>query len=76
MHKNPRQKNAEGPRGPLRGIGDRSAFGGDLLHAVQIGTQLFRDNDAAVRLLELLDNGGHQAAGGQAGAVELSLIHI
>ena len=69
MHKIPAQK-AERPPGPLRAGDGRSAPGGDLLHAVQIGAQLFGDDDAAVRLLELLDDGGHQAAGGKTGAVE------
>ena len=42
----------------------------NLLHAVHPGAKHFRNDHAAVRLLELLDDGGHQAAGGQAGAIE------
>ena len=42
----------------------------DDLHAAHPGTQHLGDDHGAVVLLELLDDGGDQAGGGKAGAVE------
>ena len=54
---------------PLRFF-DALTLRGNLLHAVHPGAKHFRNDHAAVRLLELLDDGRHQAAGGQARAIE------
>ena len=68
------QTKAAEPHGPAAHhaicLQETLRLGHDLLHAAHIGTQNLGDRDGAVGILIVLQNGGHGAAGRQAGTVE------